>query len=99
MSNYPFNHDDGDLTEADKKRLVWEHVDKRFLEIAANHFAQHIAKKKKKDPYLSLVELCAGYDPSELDEIVDIYTEWTWKRVIKLGKRDATGEDPAGDPT
>jgi len=105
VSKYPLNSDDGELTEAELRRLIDETVIKRMQIVSDDHLASYWATKKRHDEQQERDRLKGQinpsrpdkpyppYDPSELHGIRDIITEEVRQRVIAMLKFPLYGED------
>ncbi len=105
MSKYPLNYDEGELTDAELRRLIDEAVQKRMQIVCDQHLASYWAARNKHDEQQERERLRGlsnpstpdkpfpPYDPSELHEIRDIITEEVRRRVIAMLKFPLHGED------
>jgi len=109
MNKYPLNSDDGELTDAELRRLIDETVMKRMQIICDDHLAGYWAGKKKYDEHQERDRLKGQsnssrpdkpyppYDPSELHGIRDIITEDVRQRVMAMLKFPLDGEKQQDD--
>jgi hypothetical protein len=109
MNKYPLNSDDGELTDAELRRLIDETVNKRMQIIYDDHLADYWARKKKFDELQqrqgrekgmesskSAAEY-AAYDPSALHGLRAIITEEVRQRVMAMLQFPLDGENREGN--
>ncbi len=106
MSNFRSNHDDGELTEAELRRLINETVIAQMKVIYDDHLAAYWAGKNKYDEqqarekaklgekYVAPREKYPAYDPSQLHEIRAIITEDVRKIVMNMLTFPLDGKKP-----
>jgi len=106
---YPLNSDDGELTEAELRRLIDELVHKRMQIIYDDHLADYWARKKKFDEQRQRpgreknaesskdADEYPAYDPSALHGLRAIITEDVRQRAMAMLKFPLDGEKQEDD--
>ena len=94
MSKYPLNSDDGELTEAEQRRLIDEVVIRRMQVVSDDHLATYWAAKKRHDQERDRLrgqnnlpkpnQPFPSYNPSELHELRAVITEDVRQRVMDM---------------